>query len=81
MNRYNEGFEGRFNDDGDYRFNEWVLFYRIEGMIGKKVDVEFIWSFIDGIVDIDKIEEYEFVYGESLLVELRMYWKEVKRNV
>lgn len=80
MSRYNEGFEGRFNDDGDYRFNEWVLFYRIEGMIGKKVSNGFIWGFVEGIVDIDKIGEYEFVYGERLLNELRMYWKEVKRN-
>jgi hypothetical protein len=77
MSRYNEGFEGRFNDDGDYRFNEWGLFNRIEEMIGKKVSIGFIWGFVEGILE---VSEYEFVYGERLLNELRLYWKEC-RNV
>ena len=75
MSRFDESFEGRFKDE--FKFDEWNLFYRIEGMIGLKVSNDFIWGFVDGIVN---VSEYEFVYGKVLLGELRMYWKE-SRNV
>ncbi len=67
--RYVDGFEGEFD--------EFVLFERCLKLVRGKVKEDFVWKFVNGILEVN---DYKFVYGSNLLEELRMFWLEERRN-
>ena len=71
--RFNKSFEGRFEKE----FGKFELCDRCWSLVRDKVSREFIWRFVDGIVEVN---DYRWVFGDVLLKELRLFWLEEKRS-